>query len=358
MGAGPGGATTEQFIVAAQKATNQLKALLANAKPLLASEGDASAGAQRSGSAVDALLSEITDSLSQALASLQLGPLDTQPPPAQPGQSSTCGGGGRRSTPRRSCQRVRMDGACRMIVLQNESQDSYKWRKYGQKEILGARFPRSYFKCGRNSSCPARKQVQQTDADPSKLELTYLEAHTCDDDPPPQSSHFVPDTMVSSSSTQWSAAQRVPTGVAAVSSAQQHHIGQPSSLPMPMPMITAGLMMMAGSNVRRTTCDHLVPSPSAPVAAAVPAALPSNTTAKCDHVPDDHMAFTPWTEEEQAEVLLFIPSPACSQSELLPTEVAKVELHGPPVWMDHDLACDGNDQNTVSDFAVVPKLQN
>jgi hypothetical protein len=29
-----------------------------------------------------------------------------------------------------------------MIVLQNGVQDSYTWRKYGQKEILGARFPR------------------------------------------------------------------------------------------------------------------------------------------------------------------------------------------------------------------------
>ncbi|KAJ1268336.1 hypothetical protein BS78_07G127000 [Paspalum vaginatum] len=346
MGAGPGGATAEQFIVAAQKATNQLKALLANAEPLLGSEC-ASAGAQRSGSAVDALLSEITNSLSQALASLQLGPLDSQAPPAQPGQSSSCGGG-RRSTPRRSGQRVRMDGACRMIVLRNEFQDSYTWRKYGQKEILGARFPRSYFKCSRNSSCPARKQVQQTDADPSKLELTYLEAHTCDDDPPPLSSHLVPDTMISSS-TQGSTARHVPAPVP--SSAQQHHIGQPSSLPM-----ITGPMMMAGSNVPRTTGD-LVPSPPAPVAAAVPA-LSSNTTAKYDHVPDDHTTFTPLADqEEQAEVLLFIPSPACSQSELLPTEVAngKVELHGPPVWMDHDVACDGGEQNTVSDFAV-PEL--
>jgi hypothetical protein len=102
MAAGPGGATVEQFIVGAQKSTNQLKVVLAKLLP--AAGLGARAGA---GSAVDALLSDITDSLSQELACLRLGALDTQ---RSPWQSSTgaggSAGGGRRSAPTGG-QRVR-----------------------------------------------------------------------------------------------------------------------------------------------------------------------------------------------------------------------------------------------------------
>ena len=113
MAAGPGGATVERFIVGAQKSTNQLKVVLAELLPAAGLGARAGAGSPGSADAVEALLSDITDSLSQALASLRLGALDTQ---RSPWQSSTGaaeaaaaagGGGGRRSAPRRSGQRVR-----------------------------------------------------------------------------------------------------------------------------------------------------------------------------------------------------------------------------------------------------------
>ena len=115
MAAGPGGATVELFIVGAQKSTNQLKVVLAELLPAAGLGARAGAGSPGSADAVEALLSDITDSLSQALASLRLGALDTQ---RSPWQSSTGaaeaaaaaaagGGGGRRSAPRRSGQRVR-----------------------------------------------------------------------------------------------------------------------------------------------------------------------------------------------------------------------------------------------------------
>ncbi|XP_012699620.2 lecithin-cholesterol acyltransferase-like 1 [Setaria italica] len=66
----------------------------------------------------------------------------------------------------------------------------------------------SHFKCGRKSGCPARKQVQQSDADPSKLEITYFDAHTCDN-PPPSSSQVVPDPRIISSGTQRNTVQLV-----------------------------------------------------------------------------------------------------------------------------------------------------
>ncbi|KAK7292787.1 hypothetical protein RJT34_15640 [Clitoria ternatea] len=60
-------------------------------------------------------------------------------------------------------------------------EDGYSWRKYGQKDILGAKFPRGYFRCTyRNvQGCLATKQVQKSDEDPMVYEITYKGRHTC-----------------------------------------------------------------------------------------------------------------------------------------------------------------------------------
>uniref|UniRef100_A0A0C9S9Q1 TSA: Wollemia nobilis Ref_Wollemi_Transcript_7171_2278 transcribed RNA sequence n=1 Tax=Wollemia nobilis TaxID=56998 RepID=A0A0C9S9Q1_9CONI len=59
--------------------------------------------------------------------------------------------------------------------------DGYTWRKYGQKDILGAQHPRSYYRCTHKNDlgCQATKQVQRADDDPSFFEITYRGAHTC-----------------------------------------------------------------------------------------------------------------------------------------------------------------------------------
>ncbi|KAI3470971.1 hypothetical protein Pfo_027634 [Paulownia fortunei] len=59
--------------------------------------------------------------------------------------------------------------------------DGYTWRKYGQKEILGTKYPRSYYRCTHQKfyDCPAKKQVQRLDLDPSTFEVTYRGSHTC-----------------------------------------------------------------------------------------------------------------------------------------------------------------------------------
>ncbi|KAI4337944.1 hypothetical protein L6164_016306 [Bauhinia variegata] len=59
--------------------------------------------------------------------------------------------------------------------------DGYSWRKYGQKDILGAKYPRGYYRCTHRNvqGCLATKQVQKSDEDPYVLEITYRGKHTC-----------------------------------------------------------------------------------------------------------------------------------------------------------------------------------
>ncbi|CAK8532196.1 unnamed protein product [Lathyrus sativus] len=41
------------------------------------------------------------------------------------------------------------------------SEDGYNWRKYGQKQVKGSEFPRSYYKCT-HSNCPVKKKVERS----------------------------------------------------------------------------------------------------------------------------------------------------------------------------------------------------
>ncbi|XP_010516246.1 PREDICTED: probable WRKY transcription factor 70 isoform X2 [Camelina sativa] len=60
-------------------------------------------------------------------------------------------------------------------------EDTYSWRKYGQKEILNAKFPRSYFRCTHKytQGCKATKQVQKVELEPKMFSITYMGSHTC-----------------------------------------------------------------------------------------------------------------------------------------------------------------------------------
>ncbi|KAJ9553000.1 hypothetical protein OSB04_017045 [Centaurea solstitialis] len=59
--------------------------------------------------------------------------------------------------------------------------DGYSWSKYGQKDILGAKHPRGYYRCTHRQSkgCLATKQVQRTENDPNIFHVTYRGSHTC-----------------------------------------------------------------------------------------------------------------------------------------------------------------------------------
>ncbi|KAA3460099.1 putative WRKY transcription factor 53 [Gossypium australe] len=66
-------------------------------------------------------------------------------------------------------------------LLEGTHDDGYSWRKYGQKDILGAKYPRSYYRCTyrHTQDCWATKQVQRSDEDPTIFEITYRGTHTC-----------------------------------------------------------------------------------------------------------------------------------------------------------------------------------
>ncbi|XP_039839766.1 putative receptor-like protein kinase At4g00960 isoform X3 [Panicum virgatum] len=63
----------------------------------------------------------------------------------------------------------------------NPIDDGSSWRKYGQKNVLGAKFPRSYYRCTyhRTMGCLAVKSVQRTDEDPMLFDVVYQGTHTC-----------------------------------------------------------------------------------------------------------------------------------------------------------------------------------
>ncbi|CAA2968650.1 probable WRKY transcription factor 53 [Olea europaea var. sylvestris] len=70
---------------------------------------------------------------------------------------------------------------CSVIGQEGPPDDGYNWRKYGQKDILGASFPRAYYRCTHRHTqgCLATKQVQKIDEDPSTFEVNYRGRHTC-----------------------------------------------------------------------------------------------------------------------------------------------------------------------------------
>ncbi|WCJ36793.1 WRKY DNA-binding protein 30 [Euphorbia peplus] len=67
------------------------------------------------------------------------------------------------------------------MELEGPLDDGYNWRKYGQKDILGAKYPRGYYKCTHRmiQGCLATKQVQRSDEDPFIFDITYYGNHTC-----------------------------------------------------------------------------------------------------------------------------------------------------------------------------------
>ncbi|KAI5081650.1 hypothetical protein GOP47_0001393 [Adiantum capillus-veneris] len=68
------------------------------------------------------------------------------------------------------------------LVIERPSEDGYNWRKYGQKQVKGSEFPRSYYKCT-HPNCSVKKKVERSH-DGQVTEIVYKGEH---DHPKPQS---------------------------------------------------------------------------------------------------------------------------------------------------------------------------
>ncbi|GER55451.1 WRKY DNA-binding protein 3 [Striga asiatica] len=66
------------------------------------------------------------------------------------------------------------------LNVDKPADDGYNWRKYGQKQVKGAEYPRSYYKCT-HPSCPVKKKVERSQ-DAQITEIIYKGQHN---HPPP-----------------------------------------------------------------------------------------------------------------------------------------------------------------------------
>ncbi|KAL6999008.1 WRKY Transcription Factor [Sarracenia purpurea var. burkii] len=62
------------------------------------------------------------------------------------------------------------------------SEDGYNWRKYGQKQVKGSEYPRSYYKCT-HPNCPVKKKVERSH-EGHITEIIYKGAHNHRKPPP------------------------------------------------------------------------------------------------------------------------------------------------------------------------------
>ncbi|GLJ16167.1 hypothetical protein SUGI_0269930 [Cryptomeria japonica] len=61
------------------------------------------------------------------------------------------------------------------IAVERPSDDGYNWRKYGQKQVKGSEYPRSYYKCT-HPKCPVKKKVERSH-DGQVTEIVYKGEH-------------------------------------------------------------------------------------------------------------------------------------------------------------------------------------
>lgn len=142
---------------------------------------------QRPATATAALLvDEIMGSITKAMAALEAGNFMAT---NQVGSPSSCVSSNKQGG-KRKMQSTRMTGYRKRgnpyswtKITSSTIDDQHTWRKYGQKEIFGATYPRSYYRCTHKfaQGCKASKQVQGSEEDPDMFVITYFGEHTCAD---------------------------------------------------------------------------------------------------------------------------------------------------------------------------------
>lgn len=106
-------------------------------------------------------------------------PCPSNPPQAEPSQVVD---------PPKMAQQM-LDEEPKMIApsaanVDRPSYDGYNWRKYGQKQVKGSEYPRSYYKCT-NPNCPVKKKVERS-FDGQIAEIVYKGEHNHPKPQPPK----------------------------------------------------------------------------------------------------------------------------------------------------------------------------
>nr|WFL37684.1 WRKY transcription factor 32 [Crocus sativus] len=123
------------------------------------------------------------------------------------------------------------------MVVAAPAEDGYNWRKYGQKQVKGSEYPRSYYKCT-HPNCQVKKKVERSH-EGHITEIIYKGAHSHPKPPPNrrsvlQSSHPTNDTQMDGSDRPGSNfdGKRLwaGDGVEATTSASVAEFGDPSAL--------------------------------------------------------------------------------------------------------------------------------
>ncbi|CAL1408122.1 unnamed protein product [Linum trigynum] len=110
------------------------------------------------------------------------GPFEEDSGESRKRPAAAVGKSGAAGRDNRGTYKRRKAGHSSVIISPSFSQDGHGWRKYGQKEILHAKFPRSYFRCTHKheQGCKATKQVQRLEQEDEMYSITYLGHHTCE----------------------------------------------------------------------------------------------------------------------------------------------------------------------------------
>ncbi|KAE9618227.1 hypothetical protein Lal_00041806 [Lupinus albus] len=82
---------------------------------------------------------------------------------------------------RRGCYKRRRTSQTWEHESETPLEDGHQWRKYGQKVILNAKYPRNYYRCSHkyDQNCQAMKQVQRVEDNPPVYKTTYYGNHSC-----------------------------------------------------------------------------------------------------------------------------------------------------------------------------------
>ncbi|KAK4342598.1 hypothetical protein RND71_038414 [Anisodus tanguticus] len=104
---------------------------------------------------------------------------------------------------RRGCYKRRKTSESNIKESSDLVDDGHAWRKYGQKQILHATYPRHYFRCTHkyDQKCQASKQVQKIQDNPPLFRTTYYGHHTCKAFPRVSSQIILDSTMDGDSSS-------------------------------------------------------------------------------------------------------------------------------------------------------------